>query len=107
MEIRLADRQGLLQGASLSPFQWWAMSYMIGVSARERFDMMDAFIRRHTNVVHPERYMKVYAKPIADMVDEDEGVPYGPEEFEEIEKLLGSLDQKRVAAGRGDDEGWV
>jgi hypothetical protein len=107
MEVRLADRQGLLTGRSLNYFQWWAMSYMIGVDARQRHDTIDAFVRRYTNVVHPDRYMQVYAKPIADMVDEDEGVPYGPESFDEMDKVLQAFDSKRVGVGRGNDEGWV
>lgn len=84
---------------------------MLGIDLRDRREMIDAFVRRASYVLEPDRYFAVYAPEIADIVDEEEdGMPIDPSEFERIDQLLSELDSKRVAEAAkplGPDEGWV
>jgi hypothetical protein len=119
MEIRLAFHQGLLSEKSLNKFQYYAMSYWLGMDRRDKVRDINETLEKQVWYLDPERFDELFMVPT---FDADGQVYIGGQpteevvqDIDEIDKYFDSLDEKKSMTGAqlfrylgdADEQGWV
>lgn len=109
-QLRLADRRGVLSGASLSEVQEFAAQVMLMVDARERSQGFFDDLRSRMVAARPERVHEIF--PEWRDAAEVERAAYGLDEHGEadVDRMDDSLVQWRVPAStaeRADLDRWL
>ena len=97
MEVRLADRRGLLSGPSLSYIQLWALYYAVTMENREKNQRTENFHRQFAAINSPDRYRKLFAEP--ETVHQFESEAMYADDVDRIEEYLNSLGDMRSLSG--------
>lgn len=109
--MRLAYEQGLLSQRSVNGFQRWALMYYFRYQQDIEKERFEADMKTRTFIENPQRYMELWAKPVAELMRDDDSEPIDPSEIPDIDTWLSSLDRERVGRPIGpasdDDEGWL
>lgn len=110
-EVRLAYEQGLLRGRSVTPYQRWALEYMLSLKRWFIAEVQQSALKDLLYLLDPKRWRELYLPPVIDD-GTDQGVPQTPDDIDEIEKMLAEIDngaRRTVVAsqlpGAGED-GW-
>ena len=98
MVVRLAEKQGLLSQRKLTSFQMFALTYFVVMDRRQKRLDEQSFIQQLTAVMDPVRFRQVYLheQDHFDPFEEVPGYEIQPEDFEDIDKYLASLDKTRT-----------
>jgi len=107
LEVRLAYEQGLLRGPSITPYQRWALEYMMSFKRWFLTDVQRSALKDLLFMLDPQRWKELFL-PRPEV--EDDGVPITEDDLDDIGKLLDELDRGGTVVasqlpGAGED-GW-
>lgn len=85
---------------------------MMSYKRWDRSTILESFLKKYTFIMNPERFALIYAPPLADeevLAPDDIGVPWGDEDFDEVDRLVAEMENKRSLSGDelGPEEGWI
>lgn len=109
--MRLAYAQGLLSQKSINGFQRWALMYYFRYESDTEREKYEADLKARTYIDNPRRYVELFAKPLDELMRDEDSEPIDPSEIPDIDTWLSSLDKERVGRPIGpasdSDEGWL
>lgn len=105
--MRLAYETGVLRQPDLSPVQRWALMYYLNWDTERQERQRSEVLKTETFIHNPKRYIELFAKPMEEIIAEQESAPIAPEELDDIDAWLATVDKKRVGRPLDDDEGWI
>ena len=98
--LRLADRQGLFKGPSISRFQQWALAYLIVEERKEQSDSIYDQQEFMFSLIQPDLYReKIRSRPEQDLADGEMNIT--PDDFSMVEKWLKELDKPKQTNLKG------
>ena len=103
MEVRLADRMGLLRG-DVNKFQKWAVTYLIQREEEVRVDREELALRNHTYVTDPERWNQLFGK---DKNLDGDSEPMTEDDIDKIENFLSTMGDVKTASGADKAGEWI
>lgn len=109
--MRLAYEQGLLKGRSISPYQAWALEYMLSVKRWFIREVQDSALQNLLFMLDPARWKTLFAPelPAPDVDDPElgESVPVSTEDIGKwLETQLAGEKQLSGADVQGPEDGW-
>jgi hypothetical protein len=96
--VRLAYEQGLLQGKSISPYQRWALTYMMSYKRWFLGEVQESALKNLLFLLSPDRFREVYLPPTYTEPGGD-GEPVYEDEVDAITAWLDSREETKQFSG--------
>lgn len=113
--MRLAYEQGLLKGPSLSPYQLWALQYMMSYKRWFIREVQDSALENLLLMFKPDRWKQLFGKELPDLEDPElgEAVPMTESDLLDIDAWLSDPKNQAALNGgaapvvvQGPEDGW-
>lgn len=98
-----------MRGKSISPFQLWALEYMMSVKRWFVREVQDSVLKNFIYMTDPQRWRELYL--VDEKAIEEEGVPMTDADIPDLERYLNEIEGKQMLnAGnipvQGPEDGW-